>query len=234
MHPEDGALQTLLDGELDTVAAGAARAHLTGCAECRSRLDALRADDVLVGESLAALDRALPMIPAVTVIARARRARSSLRWAAAIALFLFGAGALYAIPGSPLRHWIATLVRQARPQQGPVGPSAGIALEPGPRFQIVFASQTASRVTIALTDEKTIAARHVDGAGTARFTAGIDGLQIDPGTAPGDFAVDIPRAAPWVEVLVGSRRIFLKDGPQIMTDTKPDSLGHYVLPLATR
>jgi hypothetical protein len=230
MHPDEGALQALLDGELDAVAAAGARAHVAGCAECRSRLDALRSDDALVTQSFAALDHAAPAIPVNAVIARARSSRPSLRWAAAIALFLFGAGALYAVPGSPLRRWIAAL-EGGQPQQGPAptGPSAGIAIEPEARFRIVFSSRPAGQVTIALTDGLTIDARRLDGGGTARFTAELDALLIEPGTGPGDFAIDIPRAAPWVEVLSGGRRVFLKNGLQIVTDARPDSLGRYVL-----
>src|SRR5262245_42446028 len=207
MHPEDGVLQALLDGELDAAGVADARAHLTGCAECRSRFDALRADELLISQSLAALDHAAPAIPATAVIARARSTRSALRWAAAIALLRFGAGALYAVPGSPLRHWIAALAGGGeRPKQGPApaGPSAGIALDPGARFRVVFSSRAAGRVTIALTDGAMIDARRL--AGTARFTAEMDGLRIEPGTDSGEFAIDIPRTAPWVEVLVNDRR----------------------------
>ncbi|HXO86518.1 MAG TPA: hypothetical protein VN803_13440, partial [Gemmatimonadales bacterium] len=151
-------------------------------------------------------------------------------WAAAIALLLLGAGALYAIPGSPLRRWIAAL-GGGQPKQGPAptGPSAGIAVEPGARFRIVFSSRAAGQVTIVVTDGVAIEARRLDDGSTARFTAELDALLIDPGTSPGDFAIDIPRAAPWVEVLIAGRRIFLKDGLQIVTDARPDSLGRYVL-----
>jgi anti-sigma factor RsiW len=232
MHRDDGVLQALLDGELDAVAAAEARAHAAECSECRTRLDSLRSDDTLVSHSLAALDDAVPVIPSNTVIARAGRSRALLRWAAAIALLLLGAGGLYAVPGSPLRRWIAALGGE-HPQQraAPTGPSAGIAIEPpggaGAHFRIVVApAPVASNVTITLTDGVTIDARRSEG--TARFTAELDGLLIEPGAGPGDFAIDIPRTAGWVEVLVGRRRVFLKDGRQIVTEARRDSLGRYV------
>jgi anti-sigma factor RsiW len=234
MHPDDGVLQALLDDELNGRAAMAARDHLASCIDCRSRLDALRADDALVTASLPALDHSpVSTISASAIVARGGRARTPVRWAAVVALLLLAAGAAYALPGSPLRHWIAGLV-QGRPKQRS---AAGIAIEPGTRFRIVFTPPPAhSSVTIALTAGSMIEARRI--AGTARFTAGLDELVIEPGAAPGgggkaggDFAIDLPRTAPWVEVVVGDRRIFLKDGGQISTAARPDSLGRYILPL---
>jgi len=230
MHPDEGVLQALLDGELDAVTVAEARNHIAVCAECRTRLDALRADEELVNRTLGSLDRPAAPIAAAVVAARARRSGPAFRWAAAIILFLLGAGALYALPRSPLRHWIATL-GGGRPRQGPVPTRpSGIAIEPGAHFSIVFtAPRASSKVTITLTDAATIEARRLDG--TARFTAEIDGLSIEPGSADDDFAIDLPRGAPWVEVLVGDRRIFLKDGAQISTAARPDSLGRYILSL---
>jgi hypothetical protein len=77
----------------------------------------------------------------------------------------------------------------------------------------------------------TLDARRVDAGATARFTAELDALLIEPGIDPGDFEIGIPRAAPWVELLIAGRRVFLKDGLQIVTDTRPDSSGRYVLSL---
>jgi len=231
MHLPDGVLEALLDDELDQAAATEANSHLARCTECRSRLDALRADEQLLSRSLQSLDHPAPAIAASAVISRARRSRRPLRWAAAIALLLLGAGALYARPGSPLRHWIEVLVGGRENQaDGRTKRSAGIALEPGARFRIIFtAPQSPSVVTITLTDGATINARRIDG--TARFTAEMDALLIEPRDAPGDFAIDLPRAAPWVEVLAGSNRILLKDGQRITTATRPDSLGRYILRL---
>ena len=42
MHLDEGALQALLDGELDAAAVAAVRQHLDACGDCRVRFDELR------------------------------------------------------------------------------------------------------------------------------------------------------------------------------------------------
>lgn len=71
-------------------------------------------------------------------------------------------------------------------------------------------------------------------SGTAHFTAATDGLRIEGDEAGAHFVIGIPRAAPRVEVIVAGRRVFLKNGPQIVADVPPDSLGGYSLLLPDR
>jgi len=233
MHLDDGVLEALLDGELDSSAAAEARAHVASCADCRSQLEALRADEQLLIRVLPSLDHSAHPTPVSAIVTRARRQRRPLRWAAGIALLVFGAGALYAIPGSPLRRWVDRL-RERRAEPGALtSPVAGIAMAPGARFHIVFVARQSATgvgaVTIALTDRSTITARRIDG--TARFSAEIDGLRIETSGAPATFDIGVPSAARWVEVLVGGRRVFLKDGAHIVSDARPDSLGRYTISL---
>jgi putative zinc finger protein len=233
MHRDDGVLQALLDGELDSKSAADARQHLDGCAACRARLEELRQDEQLVNRALPSLDHTPANVPVETITraARPHMRRVLLRWAAAIALMVIGAGALYAVPGSPVRRWVDRLVR-GTPGTTPLpGTLAGVALTPGDRFRIVFApprSDTVS-VTITLTSDSMIDVRRTDGEG--RFVAEIDGLRIETDGEPAHFTMALPRAAPWIEVSVGMRRMFLKDGSRITADARPDSLGRYILTL---
>ena len=229
MHLDEGALQALLDGELDAAAVVAVRQHLDACGDCRTRFEELRQDEELLRRVLPALDQPRNAISAGQLISRARAERRlhRLRWAAVIAFLVIGAGALYAVPGSPLRRWIDQLAGRRAAVEAP----AGVALPPGARFHITFAATPASagRVTIRLTDDSIIDARSLNAP--ARFVAEIDGLRIEP-LGPGtEFAIGIPRAAPWVDVVAGGRRILLKDAARIVTDAAPDSLGRYVLTL---
>jgi len=241
MHPEDGVLQALLDGELDPTAASEARQLIESCLECRARFDALGRDDALLRQVLPALDRPLTRIPVTQIIARARRDRGEgglrhfMRWAAVITLIVIGAGALYAVPGSPLRHWVDQLLGKQAPIREPgvaSGATTGIAMPFGAHFQIVVVSPKgggtrSGSLTINLTDDSSVAVRRVDGL--AHFVAEIDGMRVEATDMPADFAIGIPRLAPWVEVIADERRVFLKDGSRIITDTRPDSLGRYVL-----
>ena len=240
MHLEDGVLQALIDSELDSTAATEAQRHIESCVECRARFHATSQDDALLRRVLPALDHSLARIPATQVIARSRHAgRPLVRWAAVIALIVLGAGGLYAIPGSPLRRWVDHLMAKPAPAsetRADSGITTGIALPPGDHFRIVFASPAPSRtaigmVTIGFTDDSVVAVRRIRGA--ARFVAEIDGVRV-VATGPADFAVGIPRLAPWVAVLVGDRRLFLKDGTSVITDVQPDSLGRYAVRIPGR
>jgi hypothetical protein len=230
MHLDDGLLAALVDDELDAAATTSARNHLAACTECHKRYAALLKDDAFVNQSLAALDRETSVVPVGVIVARARRSGRVIRWAAAVGLFLVAAGGLYALPGSPLRRWIASVTAGNR-EQVPTPPRpSGIAVEPGTSLRIVFAPPSVpSNLMIALTEGAMVDARRLDG--TARFTAEIDRLLIEPGNTGGDFAIDLPRTAPRIEILVGTRRILLKDGLNIVTEARPDSLGRYIVRL---
>jgi anti-sigma factor RsiW len=233
MHVEEGLLQALLDGEVDEAAAAQVRRHLDGCGQCHSQLEALRAEDQWLEGVLRSIDHPAPRIPVEAVAMRARRSRRTLRWAAVAALFLLAAGTAYALPGSPVRRWIDQLVGSRRGKATvPVPDVAGVALPTGggQHFSIVFTAPHApGSVTITLTDDSTIVARRRGGVAT--FAAEIDRLRIETGGAPTDFEIAIPRQASWVEVVVGNRRVFLKQGPRITTEARTDALGRYIISL---
>jgi anti-sigma factor RsiW len=220
MHVEEGQLQALLDGELDQTSAADARRHIDGCAECRDLLEQLRRDEQLLASVLPSIDHPIPRMPVPR--------RRPLRWAAAIALFLLAAGTAYAVPGSPVRRFVDRLVGRPVTDEAPRSPDvAGVAVPFGQRFSIVFSAPRAPGVlTITLTDGATIDARRRGGAAT--FTAEIDRLRIETGSEPTDFEIAVPRDAPWVEVVVEARRIFLKDGSRVITEARADAEGRYI------
>lgn len=238
MHLDDGVLEALLDGELDATADAVAQRHLETCNECRARFEALRRDAAVLQHALAALDHARSRIPVAAVVARATRHESrhrAMRWAAVLALVVLGAGALYAVPASPLRRWVDRLLRKRVSVVTPTdttSSASGVALQPGQaHFRIVLAEPASGVVTITLTDGPAVDARRTSGA--ARFVAEIDGLRIEPTSAQAEFVIGIPRSAPWVEVMARGQRVFLKDGSRIITHIPPDSLGRYVVTLTT-
>ena len=174
--------------------------------------------------------------------AAASRSRvvARVRWATGILLALAAVGVAYATPGSPLPAWASRVAwwiesRAARParvvQPTPAEPgSAGIAVAPSERFVIHFATtQAEGAVAVSLTDGPEITARALNG--TATFTSDIDRLTIENGGSTADFQIDVPHDARWVEIRVGLRRLLLKRGDSIITDTKPDTRGRYILPL---
>lgn len=230
-HLDDEQVQRLLHNELTPRGAASVRDHLAGCVECRARVDEAEAEDDEVMGLLGRVDHGQPRIEVATVIARPVRPESTwIRWAAAGLLAVGLAGAAYAIPGSPVRGWLRALVRSAPPPQTviaapPPAPAApvtgGIAVVPGPSFEVVFQSaQTAGEIRVTLTDgaDLVVQAR----ATGPSFTSNTDRLVIDNSNSAADFDIAVPRAAPRVEIRIGGRRVFLKQGSRITTPA-PDS-----------
>jgi hypothetical protein len=56
--------------------------------------------------------------------------------------------------------------------------------------------------------------------------------QVDNQSDSTRFQVLIPRRAALVEVQVGGRRVFLKEGDRVVTQARPDPRGDYLIPLS--
>lgn len=165
---------------------------------------------------LRALDHPMPRVDARAVAALAtRRGPAYLRWAAGIALGLGLAGAAYALPGSPLRTWVRALVHRSAPTPIQTDSGfAGIAVAPGQGLRVLFtARQAAGTADVVLTDSAEVVVRALTGAAT--FTSGADQLVIENTGSGATFEIQIPRAAPRVEILVEGSSILLKAGDQI-------------------
>jgi hypothetical protein len=94
-------------------------------------------------------------------------------------------------------------------------PVAGIAVEPGSNLMIVFArTQPAGEVRISLVDSSNVVVQAHGGA--ASFSSDEERLAID-NHDPATFDIQIPRAAPRVQIRIGERLVFLKDGARIST-----------------
>ena len=242
MHPDEEQLQRLLHGELNPGIQRGLRDHLAECAECRERLVAAERDESEIFALLGQLDHPLPPVTAEAVAARAVGRRMEWgRWAAGILLLLGMAGAAYALPGSPVRGWVRSLVswvsssrqQPAAPSQpeAPAEPTAGIAATPGRSFVIAFESPEPggqARVSFTGGDEVTVRAP----LGAAKFTSAADRLVIENAGASAVFEIGIPRAAPRIEIRVAGNRIFLKDGRRIVTQGSTDPQGDYLLSLS--
>lgn len=243
-HLDTEQVQRMLHGELAAEDVASVHAHLAACAACRQRVAEADAEEAAVHALLRHVDHAPPAVDAAAVVATARRRRPArLRWAAGIVLALGAAGAVYAVPGSPLRGLVEAVRDRVGERASPAtvetparqpGPDvAGIAVPAGERLVIAFtAPQQEGRATVSLTDaaEVVIRAR----SGTATFTSGVDRLVIDNEGSTASFDIEIPRGAPQVEILVAGRRVFVKEGSRITAETSNDSVGPYHLPLARR
>jgi hypothetical protein len=241
MHLDEEQVQQLLHGELAESDERAARAHLEGCPECEARLAEATRDAAMMSALLGHLDHPAPGVTAEVIASRAHGPGGGrLRWAAGVLLALGAAGAAYAVPGSPVRSWVAAIAEwiQGRPEPArlaPVAPQssgpalAGIAVIPGPRFVIQFTTpQVEGRASVSLTKGTEVVVQGPIGAAT--FTSGVDRLVIENAGSVADFDIQIPEAAPWVEIRVGNVRVLLKEGSRITT-AAPAASTPYLLPL---
>ncbi len=245
MHLDEERLQRLLHGELVPRAASTARAHVADCVECRTRVAAAEQQEDEVRALLRHLDHPVRHVDARAVAQKARlRAPRRERWAAGVVLALGLGGAAYALPGSPLPAWIEAVVHWVgggtepapatpvpSPEPGPVPEPtlAGIAVVPAGDLLISFGmAHGQARVTLIDGDEVVVRAP----AGAATFTSHVDRLVIDNVDPKATIDIAIPRAAPRVEIRVDHRRVLLKEGPRVTTESSVASRDPYLLPLA--
>ncbi|HEY8195659.1 MAG TPA: zf-HC2 domain-containing protein [Gemmatimonadales bacterium] len=241
MHLDEERLQRLLHDELSAAARRDAHEHLAQCDACRERLVVAGRDEGEIFALLRRVDHPLPPVQAEGLVARARGFGLVWgRWAAGILLVLGVAGAAYAVPGSPVRQWIRAAAAWIAPEdrasptprqaEAPTARAAGIAAVPGRTYAIAFQSaQPGGQVRVSLTEGREVTVRAP--AGAARFTSAEDRLLIDNQGPGATFDIEIPRTAPWVEIRLVGKRIFLKQGERVAAAQSADEKGKYVIGL---
>ena len=235
MHLDDERIQRFLDGELGADDRALVLPHVGECAACRDRLAAARGEEARLAAGLRLIDHPVPAAAPPRLVRQRLAPAGGLRWAAAVALLLGAAGVAYAIPGSPLRRWIAAVVRRAptlpaRPvpeaTPEPARPS-GVAVAPGRVLVVAFELPGGgSRAAVVLTDGADV---------VVEAESGKPAFSTEPGrlvvrsTEPGTFAIRIPRRAPRVEIRSDGRRVFSISGG--VATVPPDSTGGWTVVL---
>ena len=245
MHLDEERLQRLLDGELSAAAAVRAREHLAGCEDCRSRFTAAEREQAELFATLRALDGPAGTVSVAAALGDGPRGASRfpvprvrLAWAAGFAIAIALGGIAYALPGSPLRAWIAALAngngfggaRIEVPAPAPVSAPemAGVSVPPGERLVISFLhARAGAQVRIGWSDGAEVEVRAPRGAASFESAAGT--LRIDD-REPVTYEVRIPRAAPEIELEAEGASLFHKVGERV-TGPAPDAAGEYLLGL---
>ena len=244
MHLDDEQVQRWLHGELALEPGAQVREHLVRCAECRLLVDEAKLEEAQIFDWLGAADHPPPKVSAEAIRALAGGGRHGWgRWAAGVLLGLIGVGAAYAAPGSPIPALLDRVVEwvgrgpkasvTATPESPPphAGAVSGIVLAPGNRLTIMFArEQAAGLATVRFTESGDVVVRAPQGS--ARFTSDVSRLSIDNEGDSTRFDILIPRDAPWVEIRLRGRQVFLSQGSRVATAVEPDADGRYSLPLA--
>lgn len=164
-------------------------------------------DDGAIERLLETLDVPAPPVTMGDIAARAHGSPAWHRRMGAAAAAVLLAGAVWALPGSPLRDHPTP---ETAPADAPAQSPFGIQVEPGLRFALRLASASVARVT--LTDATEITVR--SNAGTATFTSDAGLLTIV--SAPADtLEIRVPRAAPSVVIEVAGTVLWRKVGDDI-------------------
>ena len=237
MHLEAEHIQRLLHHELGPLDEAVAE-HLAECEQCRRAVEEARQEEARIFDLFRRLDHAPPSVGAESLV-KPNRGVVWGRRAAGIVLALGIAGAAYAATGSPLPRWVNSVVERIAggsppPKEPEVVPEpsavAGIAVTPGERFTIAFAElQSRGTGIVSLTDGRDVAVRAKNGAAT--FTSAADRLSVNNRGSTADYEIELPRGPGRIEVVVGSRRLLLKEKGRVTGAAPVDSLGRYRLDL---
>lgn len=242
-HPAEQTLLAYLDRELPVDERSTVREHVQVCATCSRMLDELTAATRTLADAISALDVPAPAllaselegdlvaralqeldapVPAATTITplRRRASRRPLLAAALIIIFVAGAGA--AIPGSPLREWLARSVELVTggPSEEPIDPATpfsgqgvgsptAVSVQPRDGFVRIIITQPApeTMIRVRLSDSGTASVWSVEG----RYRTAPGEIEVlDAG--PGDVVVLLPRTVPSAEVELDGRLVATKEG----------------------
>ncbi len=242
-HPAEQTLLAYMDRELPFDERSTVREHVQMCVACsrmldelaaatRSLADAVSTLDVpapallaselegdLVARALQELDAPVPAAATITPLRR-RASRRPLLAAALIIIFVAGAGA--AIPGSPIREWLARSVElvtggpsdepsdPATPVNGTgVGSPAAVSVQPRDGLVRIIITQPApeTMIRVRLLDSGTASVWSVEG----RYRTAPGEIEVlDAG--PGEVVVLLPRTVPSAEVELDGRLVATKEG----------------------
>ena len=180
-------------------------------------------EEIWLREQLKSLDHVPPSLTPQSIMARARKGRDARRrLAAGFILALAASGAAYAAPGSPLPGAIDRVIQTLLPSGKPTTPpatdsslaQAGIAVPPGERFIVEFASaQAGDTAEVLLIHGDKVVVKASGGATT--FVSEADRLLVRHEGTPVRFQVQVPRSAPSVTLVAGDRPLWVKQGARI-------------------
>lgn len=193
-HLDDGTLQAFLDDELAAGTRAAVAEHLLACEACHSRQEELTQASSLFTRSISLLDVEPPATrPAGgTLRRRARAGTSSFVKAAGLVLAL-AAAASAAVPGSPVRDWVESVLEPSVPAaQAPASPGAteptSPPAPPAPAGVSITPTSGAAVVALSRMDHTVI---HLEGTTEGRASVSVLDAERDPVFRTGADRVEV-------------------------------------------
>lgn len=239
-HMDQGVLQALADGELDPADGRRVEAHLAECAACREEMDSLHQAALALTGALRVLDHPIAGAPRFRVPA-ARTVTRNADWASLprAAMLVLGLGlagaASAAVPGSPVRAWVESLIggretplpaavaEAPAPERAMEAPEAGVSIVPENGSVRIALDEVAPGVvvTATLADGARAGVFASGPAADARFTTGRGRIEV-VGAAAGALRVEIPRDARSATLTLNGRVYVVKEGDRLRVDA-PDA-----------
>lgn len=235
IHVEQGELQAYLDAEVTASARAQIEAHVATCADCAAEAAQLRSASRIFASAVRTADVPAPAFAALTAVrAVAPVSKHNSRFAgvslarAAMMVLGFGALASAAIPGSPLRNWFGTALRNVGVIETPSTATVPVTPETVPVETPAETPQSASlsiapvdgRVLVVLTNVSEDADIQVDlvdsgrasvqangRAASARFRTGAGRIEV-VGVTGGQIVIELPRTATDARVEVDGRTLY--------------------------
>ena len=242
-HYTEGVLQAYLDDEVASGTRAAVAAHVDACTACASRLEELRELASTFTSAVQFGDvQSQPRVEVASLRARARRtgwggpvAAPRTAWLRAASIVVaVSAVAAAAVPGSPVREWLASALRDepdAPAQQAPSAPAPAVSgpeergamhiLPADGRIKVEIQGATGGTVVrVHLGDDERAS---VEGNWQSlRTRAGI--MTVVGGT--GELEIVLPRKAQSATVEVDGRTYVQKNGDQLkFLGPKADTVG---------
>ncbi len=239
MHLDAEKIERLLDREMSREEGRAWRDHLAGCADCRSMLEAAERTEREIVDLLGLLDHPVPDADPRRLARRADRQGFRRTLAAAALAFVVVAGAASAMPGSPVRGWLARVF--AGPLRPPtVGEGtepattqpSGVSVLPSAEFELVFQEvQDSGLLRITLSDQPEVSVQSErNGVGYSVEPRAVRVLNVG---SRASYQVVIPESAPSIRIRVGETTVLEKDGTSIVTSAARDAGGDYLVDFAS-
>jgi anti-sigma factor RsiW len=238
-HATEGQLQAYLDGEAGGGDRASVQEHLRRCGECAAALAELRAVSESAAQAFALLDAPAPSVRhALARFEAARGARPRRRFetgrralvrAAMLVLAVAGVASA-AIPGSPVRRWLAMATERVAGVLTPAERPAAEAPLPAPAMEAMAGAsavpaQGRVRVVLAeVAEGTTVRVLLVDGGRAivradetsgARFTSGPGRVEAR-GVELGQIIVELPRNALVATVELDGQVVVSREGDALI------------------
>lgn len=251
-HPSFPQLRAFARGE--SVSHPRFAGHLQECADCRRTVASVRETIAVAREEFSprapehALDRILArhakgdkvLLPTAGSRAGNPGAGRAARVAIATGALLTIAGLAAALPGSPIRAWIARLHDVPPAENAPhatapapaAGAISGVALVvvPGEMWVVIDSTPASVRIRVRVTDGAMVEVRGTGAAATAEFrprSGGIGVANIPSGD--GEIQVDVPRSTERFVLRVRDVPFLIKEGARLRVLSSADTMGTELL-----